>query len=209
MSLPRPTTALGGPCPRPQAGPHSPLWKGSQGEQEGNWGPGGHWAPDMCAEPQGAQASEAVGRWALGTGLSRGGLQAQRFWNASGQGVLMGVRGQGLCWFEAGKLTVKFHCCLREGAHAVPSAPIHMPRGHPPPSPRWPPGMARGPPPQPYSLHSTFPSPRPLPGRCDPPPPPTHKAEPPPASCRSQLGGGHRGRGASALTPTPPGSSSC
>lgn len=35
--------------------------------------------------------------------------------NASRAGVVMGVRGQGLCWFEAGKLTVKFHCCLRKG----------------------------------------------------------------------------------------------
>lgn len=35
--------------------------------------------------------------------------------------------------------------------------------------------MARGPHPQPYSLHSTFPFPRPLPGRCDPPPPPATK----------------------------------
>lgn len=147
-----------------------------------------------------------MGRWALGTGLSGGGLQAQRFWNASGQRVLTGVGGQGLCWFEAGKLTVKFHCCLREGAQAVPSAPIQTPRGRPPPSPRWPPGMARGPPPQPYSLHSAFPFPPPLPGRCDPPPPPppAHKAEPPLASCMSQLGGGHHGRGASALPPPNP-----
>lgn len=96
MSLPRPTTALGGGlCPRPQDGSCSPLWKGSQGDQEGNRGSGGRWAPHVCSEPLGARTSEAVGRWALGTGLSRGGLQAQRFWTASG-GVLMGVGGQGL-----------------------------------------------------------------------------------------------------------------
>lgn len=128
---PDPLRLWGVRVPDPRLGPTHPCGRAARVSRKGTGGQAGTGLPTCVWSPR-VRGPQAVGRWALGTGLSRGGLQAQRFWNASGQGVLMGVRGQGLCWFEAGKLTVKFHCCLREGAHAVPSAPIHMPRGRPP-----------------------------------------------------------------------------
>ncbi|CAI9175012.1 unnamed protein product [Rangifer tarandus platyrhynchus] len=57
----------------------------------------------------------------------------------------MGMGGQGLCWFEAGKLTVKFHCSLRGGARTGCPKCSHPDARGPPPSPRRPPGMATTP----------------------------------------------------------------
>lgn len=96
---------LGCPCPDPlrlwgsvsqtPGWAPPPLWKGSQGEQEGNWGQVGTGLPTCVWSPRGARASGCVGgHWAQAWS-SRRCLQAQRFWNASGQGVLMGVRGKG------------------------------------------------------------------------------------------------------------------
>lgn len=122
------------PCP-PRPGPTHLLLRCSQGvfrrKGAGGWAgagarPLGAGLPRMCSEPWGMRASDAVGGWVDGGHRPELG----RF---AGARVLEcmagGVAGAWKCWFEAGKLTVKFNCCLRGGAQAVRSARVQTSRG--------------------------------------------------------------------------------
>ena len=85
----------------------------------------------------------------------------------AGARVLECVAGAWKCWFEAGKLTVKFNCCLRGGAQAVRSARVRTSRGCLPlesqTAPR--PGQRHTPPPD-LSGPAASPPPVPLSSRC-------------------------------------------
>lgn len=124
------------PCPpAPPARSHSPPVEVQPGcvPEEGSGvragagaRPLGAGLPRMCSEPWGMHASDAVGGWVDGGHRPELG----RF---AGARVLEcmagGVAGAWKCWFEAGKLTVKFNCCLRGGAQAVRSARVQTSRG--------------------------------------------------------------------------------